>query len=718
LKIIKETPRKKKLKERNFKLKAENRMLREKIRRLQKKVKILENTKKADEDPKEHETLRQLGCKLLPANFARLLSAQVDAQTKSKHGRRYTSEFKQFALHLYFSSPRNYRELQKQFALPSVRSLQLFTQTWQIKPGINKKIFDVLSIKLNSLPPVERHCILCIDEMSLKAHLFYNISQDEIIGFEDTGNEKSAKPAKNALVIMARSIAGNWKLPVCFCLVETTCNANVLKPILFDIIRKLQGCGATVHALITDMGSNFMQLSRELGISTENSIFFVDEFEILFIFDTPHLMKRTRDNLYKHRIQFGINKVASWAHIVEFYNRDSKQWIKTAPKLSKNHIEPTSFQKMKVKYAVQILSNRVAAGMCTQMSSGFLSSEAVGTIDFIDHFDKLFDILNSLAINSPKEYGKVFTGSEKQIGFLEQMIHFLKSINVINEKNVIVKVKCFECWQITIKSIMLLWKKLKCYDFSYLRTRKINQDCIENFFGSIRQQGGNCLNPTSIQFTRAFKKLFSMKVLQHTDTQNCAEDTDTMLNLIGASCSSPSSFSVSIPSPTRPVLDIPNHDYYNMNLPEENAFKYVCGYLIKKCLEIHACEACTVYFNENKTVIDNTTLYCSFRAFASTEENPFGNLHVANHNFCSYIHKLEKIFVTTFENNCFKKNIGAHLLQLVQTVPFETSCPNFPKIYLMKLFIRMRIYFTLSEHNKAYKGINKKNRKLCNILHL
>jgi len=31
---LKETPRKKKLKEQNFKLKAENRMLREKIRRL------------------------------------------------------------------------------------------------------------------------------------------------------------------------------------------------------------------------------------------------------------------------------------------------------------------------------------------------------------------------------------------------------------------------------------------------------------------------------------------------------------------------------------------------------------------------------------------------------------------------------------------------------------------------------------------------------------
>jgi hypothetical protein len=89
--------------------------------------------------------------------------------------------------------------------------------------------------------------------------------------------------------------------------------------------------------------------------------------------------------------------------------------MKMAPKLSKIHIEPNSFQRMKVKYAVQIFSNRVAAGMCTQMSCGLLSSEAVGTIDLIDHFDKLFDILNSSNIHSPKEYGKVYNGNLKQM---------------------------------------------------------------------------------------------------------------------------------------------------------------------------------------------------------------------------------------------------------------------------------------------------------------
>jgi len=548
-----------------MKLKAQNKTLRETIRRLRKEKQ--KTRAKNEEKVNEHKTLRELGCKLLPANFAKLLSAQIDAQTKSKRGRRYDPEFKKFALSLYFLSPRNYKELQKSLTLPSIRSLQLFTETWNILPGINNKVFDALAIKLNSLPSIERHCILCADEMSLKAHLFYNVSRDEIIGFEDTGNHKSPIPAKNALVIMARSIAGNWKVPVCFCFVETACSSKILKNLIFDIIIKFTNIGAKVHALVTDMGSNFMLLSRELGISTENSTFLVNEEKIFYIFDTPHLIKATRNNLYKHNFHIN-NKIASWTHIVDFYKRDSKQWIKAAPKLSNCHIEPNNFLRMKVKYAVQIFSNHVAAGMCTQMSSGFLATKAVGTIDVIDHFDKLFDILNSPSIANPKEYGKVFTGSDKQIQFLEEMLSFLKCIKVINENGSYVNVKCFKCWQITIKSVMQLWKVLKSYNFPYLRTRRLNQDCLENFFGSIRQQ------------------LFGLKFLQHSDTQNCAPDADEMLNLYESHIDKCTEF---IPSSVYKVLDIPTHDYLTMDLPEENVFKYVCGFLIKNVRKyIHA----------------------------------------------------------------------------------------------------------------------------------
>lgn len=80
-----------------------------------------------------------------------------------------------------------------------------------------------------------------------------------------------------------------------------------------------------VHALIMDIDSNFMQLSRELEILVQNSTFLVGGLEVLYIFYPPHFIKRTCDNLFKYNIEFGINKVTSWAHIVEFYNKDNKQ---------------------------------------------------------------------------------------------------------------------------------------------------------------------------------------------------------------------------------------------------------------------------------------------------------------------------------------------------------------------------------------------------------
>lgn len=106
------------------------------------------------------------------------------------------------------------------------------------------------------------------------------------------------------------------------------------------------------------------------------------------------------------------------------------------------------------------------------MSYSFLSNEALGTIDFIEKLDKLFDILNSSALNNPKEYGKVFTGSEKQIRFLKEMLNLFKHINIINtnSSHATVKIKCFECWQITISSVIQLWNTLKRLNFPYLQT--------------------------------------------------------------------------------------------------------------------------------------------------------------------------------------------------------------------------------------------------------
>lgn len=132
----KKNVRAKKLQQRISKLKAKVKTMDERNRRLRKKrfTKKKDSTKSENKELQDHEILRQLSCKFFSLNFARLFSAQIDTHIKNKRGRRYSSEFKQFALCLYFLSPRSYKKLKKELALPSVRSLQTFTQKWKIKP--------------------------------------------------------------------------------------------------------------------------------------------------------------------------------------------------------------------------------------------------------------------------------------------------------------------------------------------------------------------------------------------------------------------------------------------------------------------------------------------------------------------------------------------------------------------------------------------------------
>ena len=55
-------------------------------------------------------------------------------------------------------------------------------------------------------------CAICVDEISIKSHLAYDSSKDEVIGQDDYGNRiKSDFLATFAILIMARGIVEKWK---------------------------------------------------------------------------------------------------------------------------------------------------------------------------------------------------------------------------------------------------------------------------------------------------------------------------------------------------------------------------------------------------------------------------------------------------------------------------------------------------------------------------
>lgn len=97
--------------------------------------------------------------------------------------------------------------------------------------------------------------------------------------------------------------------------------------------------------------------------------------------------------------------------------------------MTDNHIYPNNFEKIKIKYASQVLSHSVSAGINTFVSVGSLHVETIYTAEFIERFDKIFDILNSLKLYSSNSNKQVFTYKNEHVTLLNETIQFLQCIN-------------------------------------------------------------------------------------------------------------------------------------------------------------------------------------------------------------------------------------------------------------------------------------------------
>ena len=103
---------------------------------------------------------------------------------------------------MYFSGPKSYRVMQKYFILPTPRLLRHKIENFHFPPGLHQIVMEYFKVQIASFNDLDKLCILCMDEASLKANLFYDISSDEVIGLEDMGDgHKVLKPACNLNVL-------------------------------------------------------------------------------------------------------------------------------------------------------------------------------------------------------------------------------------------------------------------------------------------------------------------------------------------------------------------------------------------------------------------------------------------------------------------------------------------------------------------------------------
>ncbi|CAB3981577.1 Transposable element P transposase [Paramuricea clavata] len=596
------TPRKKKL--RNSIKRKNNKIYRMKMQLKPKKIKKSESTLK--------EELAQL-----PENVANFIREQIKLHSKKSHGRRYSPELKTMALSLYHASGKAYRLLSKIFVLPNKASLKRYISKLPTVAGISEAILKAIQQKVQHMNEMEKICSLCIDEISLKNHLYYNVPDDIITGLEDFGiGVRSNKIATSTLVLLIRSISGNWKQPIGYALVNGSCPTDFLDGLIRKAIEKLDAIGLRVLVVMSDMGSNFYSLALHLGITPEKP-WFTHKNKIYFLmFDPPHLIKCIRTNLMKYTFKFG-KLVASWKDIEAFYNKDKSLQIRSAHKLTNKHIHPNNFNKMKVKYATQVLSNTVAASLCTYISLGVLPQTAMGTAHLILKFDSLFDSVNSSKLYSPKQIKKPITETSNHVNFVKDMIDFIKSLQVFQGNT-----------DVTVSN---------------------------------RSNNAALVRPGRQPQTL---------VLGETDYRE---------------------------------------KEVSSSIVQQNAVAYVAGYLLKKCFTVHKCSLCKDA-TMSQTADSANLLYCYYKNYNESTQSQ--GLILPSQHFLDFVLHLEDVFVQQFSAYNRSKLVGANLLKSLQSVSITFhSCPEFPMDYMLKLFLRMHIYYTIKFENRRLATPTKKGRK-------
>ena len=123
------------------------------------------------------------------------------------------------------------------------------------------------------------------------------------------------------------------------------------------------------------------------------------------MFDPPHLIKLVRNALGSwQKLVDDEGNLICWQHIVNLYEHQKKCGFTLANKITKQHVNFEK-NKMKVKYAAQLVSNSVANSlltMCQLKYEGFDNVE--GTVKYLRTFDRIFDIMNSRS--TAEYYGK------------------------------------------------------------------------------------------------------------------------------------------------------------------------------------------------------------------------------------------------------------------------------------------------------------------------
>lgn len=192
---------------------------------------------------------------------------------KKGKGAKYSATLKCFATTLQFYSAKAYEYVRKTFgkSLPSQRQVRRWYSKIQADPGFTESSFVSLSQKVKDNDDQNHPTLVALqlDEMAIKKYLSWD--GVKFRGYVDIGNDADpdddSPMAKDALVFMAVSVNGYWKVPIAYFLIDGL-NASERANLVKIAIKKLSDIKITVTALTCDGPTVNRAMMTNLGINT------------------------------------------------------------------------------------------------------------------------------------------------------------------------------------------------------------------------------------------------------------------------------------------------------------------------------------------------------------------------------------------------------------------------------------------------------------------
>nr|AAB84175.1 repressor-like protein [Drosophila tsacasi] len=397
------------------------------------------------------------------------------------------------AICLHSVGPRTYKHLyERGFPLPSRATIFRWLADIKINAGTLDVVLDLMENE--EMCTVDKLCVLSIDKIQLSA-------APEINGSEDVLNE----PSNFVQLATVRGLKKSWKQPVYFGF-NTPMNVDTLNA----IIMKLHKINYPVVAVVSDLSPENQSLWRELGISETNKSWFShpanEQLKIFVFSDTTHLIKL----VHNHYIDVGLDingHRLTKTTVQQAIRHSSMPDVSIKFRINENHLNVCSLSKQEDNLAAQLFSSTTADCIRICYELGYGIENACETADFFELFNDWFDVFNSKvsrlhSTDSPQPYGKQI---EIQQSTLAKMSEIMRTEMTESADKLTFQMGIL----VNNASLDGLYEYLsEKYEMIYILTSRLNQENVENFFGSMRSigHGGQYDHPTPLQFREKIRK--------------------------------------------------------------------------------------------------------------------------------------------------------------------------------------------------------------------